>query len=109
MQLLEHFYADDSHLLYLYVNSLVGPLQEIISKLLWNIIKRQPVKGKPRFCSAAVKVQSTVTELRTGHHTMIRPYMFPTVCASLDTHHKTSDKMRIQLKYPDTERRVDPL
>lgn len=47
MQLLEHFYADDSHLLYLYVNSLVGPLQEIISKLLWNIIKRQPVKGKP--------------------------------------------------------------
>lgn len=41
MQLLEHFYADDSHLLYLYVNSLVGPLQEII-------IQRQPVKGKPR-------------------------------------------------------------
>lgn len=48
MQLLEHFYADDSHLLYLYVNSLVGPLQEIISKLLWNIIKPQPVKGKHR-------------------------------------------------------------
>lgn len=48
MQLLEHFYADDLHLFYLYVNSLVGPLQEIISKLPWNIIKRQPVKGKHR-------------------------------------------------------------